>query len=83
MSCRNHPYPPCYSVCCHLGKSSWLELTGQNAEKAAATIQRENPLVTAAIILPGQRPIGDYCCNWVFVWADDNGNVNLVPVIGC
>ncbi|KAF7846404.1 hypothetical protein BT93_L4457 [Corymbia citriodora subsp. variegata] len=73
MSCGDHPYPPCYSICCH---------PGQNAEKAKATIKRENPLVTTAILLPGQRPIEDYCCNRVFVWADDNGNVNRVPVIG-
>ncbi|KAF8033411.1 hypothetical protein BT93_D2119 [Corymbia citriodora subsp. variegata] len=102
MSCGDHPYPPCYSICCHPGissvyrssfsnecfctisskKSSWPELAGQNAEKAKATIKRENPLVTTAILLPGQRPIEDYCCNRVFVWADDNGNVNRVPVIG-
>ncbi|KAK3434124.1 hypothetical protein EUGRSUZ_D01653 [Eucalyptus grandis] len=82
MSCGNQPYPPCYSTCCHQGKTSWPELVGQNADKATATIQRENPLVAAAIILPGQRPIGDYCCNRVFVWADNNGNVSRVPVIG-
>ncbi|KAF8033410.1 hypothetical protein BT93_D2118 [Corymbia citriodora subsp. variegata] len=82
MSCGNHPFPPCYSHCCHPGKSSWPELIRQNAEKAKATIQRENPLVTAVIILPGERRIENYCCNRVFVWADDNGNVSSVPVIG-
>ncbi|KAL3742828.1 hypothetical protein ACJRO7_018177 [Eucalyptus globulus] len=82
MSCGNQPYPPCYSICCNPGKTSWPELVGQNADQAVATIQRENPVVRASIVRPGERPIGDYCCNRVFVSADNNGKVNSVPVVG-
>ncbi|KAF8392252.1 hypothetical protein HHK36_022594 [Tetracentron sinense] len=35
------------------GKNSWPELLGTQGHVAAATIERENPLVTAEIVLEG------------------------------
>ncbi|KAK4390057.1 Glu S.griseus protease inhibitor [Sesamum angolense] len=64
------------------GKSSWPELLGQPGHVAVATIERENPLVKAIIVPPGTSVITDFRCNRVWVYVDDNGDVNRVPVIG-
>ncbi|KAJ0946530.1 putative proteinase inhibitor I13, potato inhibitor I [Helianthus annuus] len=40
------------------GKDSWPELVGAKGEAAAATIEKENPLVNAIVILDGTPPLG-------------------------
>ncbi|KAL0446281.1 UNVERIFIED_CONTAM: Glu S.griseus protease inhibitor [Sesamum latifolium] len=64
------------------GKSSWPELLGQPGDVAVATIERENPLVTAIIVPPGTDVTADFRCDRVWVYIDDNGNVVRVPTIG-
>jgi hypothetical protein len=49
---------------------------------AAATIERENPLVNANIVLEGTDVIQDFRCDRVWVWVDKNGIVTQVPHIG-
>ncbi|KAI3472953.1 hypothetical protein Pfo_029199 [Paulownia fortunei] len=64
------------------GKSSWPELLGVPGDVAVATIQRENPLVTAIILPPGTRATNNFKCNRVWVPVDGNGKVVKVPIIG-
>ncbi|KAF8392257.1 hypothetical protein HHK36_022599 [Tetracentron sinense] len=64
------------------GKSLWLELLGTQGVVAAATIERENPLVTAVIVLEGTIVTGDFLCTRVRVWVNDDGIVTRVPAIG-
>ncbi|KAF8392254.1 hypothetical protein HHK36_022596 [Tetracentron sinense] len=64
------------------GKSSWPELLGTQGDVAAATIERENPLVTARIVLEGNFVIQDFRCTRVWVWVDNSGTVTRVPKIG-
>ncbi|CAL5337504.1 hypothetical protein CsSME_00020723 [Camellia sinensis var. sinensis] len=64
------------------GKSSWPELLGAKGETAAATVERENPLVNAVIVLEGTIVTKDFLCTRVRVWVDDCGIVTRVPVIG-
>ncbi|KAL6970524.1 hypothetical protein U1Q18_030222 [Sarracenia purpurea var. burkii] len=64
------------------GKSSWPELVGTQGETAAATIERENPLVTAQIVLEGSSVDQTFDCTRVWVWVNDNGLVTRTPVIG-
>ncbi|THG00270.1 hypothetical protein TEA_026296 [Camellia sinensis var. sinensis] len=65
-----------------ISKSSWPELLGAKGETAAATIERENPLVNAVIVLEGTIVTKDFLCTRVRVWVDDCGIVTRVPVIG-
>ncbi|CAI9762073.1 unnamed protein product [Fraxinus pennsylvanica] len=64
------------------GKSSWPELLGVPGATAVETIERENPLVTAIIVPPGTSVTTDFRCDRVWVYVDDNGNVDRVPRIG-
>ncbi|KAA8527727.1 hypothetical protein F0562_035404 [Nyssa sinensis] len=64
------------------GKSSWPELVGVQGETATATIERENPLVTALIVLEGSPVTPDFRCDRVRVYVNENGIVTLVPAIG-
>ncbi|KAF8369708.1 hypothetical protein HHK36_022592 [Tetracentron sinense] len=66
------------------GKDSWPELLGTQGHVAAATIERENPLVTAEIVLEGTIvPINIVpVCTRVRVWVDNSGTVTRVPTIG-
>ncbi|KAG5560538.1 hypothetical protein RHGRI_003755 [Rhododendron griersonianum] len=64
------------------GKSSWPELIGVQGETAEATIERENPLVNAQIVVEGTVVITNFDCTRVWVWVDDDGVVTRVPVIG-
>ncbi|KAL0409387.1 UNVERIFIED_CONTAM: Proteinase inhibitor [Sesamum radiatum] len=66
----------------YVGKSSWPELLGQPGDIAVATIERENPLVTAIIVPPETVVIPTFQCDRVWVYVDANGNVNRVPIIG-
>nr|DAD19791.1 TPA_asm: hypothetical protein HUJ06_021254 [Nelumbo nucifera] len=64
------------------GKSSWPELVGAEGEVAKATIEQENPAVTAIIVLEGTPVILNFDCTRVWVWVDTNGTVTKVPKIG-
>jgi hypothetical protein len=71
-----------YKICVHAGKSSWPELLGAEGKVAAATIERENPLVEAIIVPEGSMVILDFRCDRVWVWVDKRGIVFQVPGIG-
>ncbi|OMP01111.1 Proteinase inhibitor I13, potato inhibitor I [Corchorus olitorius] len=65
------------------GKGSWPELVGVKGEVAKATIERENPLVTAKIVVEGVHQVPmNYQCDRVWVWVDKAGIVVRVPIIG-
>ncbi|OMO96030.1 Proteinase inhibitor I13, potato inhibitor I [Corchorus capsularis] len=65
------------------GKGSWPELVGVKGEVAKATIERENPLVNAVIVVEGEdNVITNYQCDRVWVWVDKAGIVVSVPIIG-
>ncbi|OMP01104.1 Proteinase inhibitor I13, potato inhibitor I [Corchorus olitorius] len=65
------------------GKSSWPELVGVKGEEAEATIEKENPLVDARIVVKGRNSVTmDFRCDRVWVWVDDAGYVVDVPFIG-
>ncbi|GFZ08769.1 hypothetical protein Acr_20g0005770 [Actinidia rufa] len=64
------------------GKSSWPELVGVEEKTAAATIERENPLVDAKIVPEGSFVIKNFLCTRVWVWVDVNNIVKRVPIIG-
>ncbi|GAU31614.1 hypothetical protein TSUD_63630 [Trifolium subterraneum] len=57
------------------GKDSWPELVGVEGKVAAATIERENPLVNANIVLEGTSVTDDFRCDRVRVWVDKSGIV--------
>ncbi|OIW01797.1 hypothetical protein TanjilG_03935 [Lupinus angustifolius] len=63
------------------GKSSWPELVGVQGTEAEATIERENPLVDAIVLLEGTPVTKDFRCDRVWVWVDTNGIVIKVPII--
>ncbi|KAH7846749.1 hypothetical protein Vadar_017730 [Vaccinium darrowii] len=63
------------------GKSSWPELVGAQGVTAAATIERENPLVDASVLLDGTPVIRNFDCTRVWVWVDEDGVVTKVPKI--
>ncbi|PSS15966.1 Glu S.griseus protease [Actinidia chinensis var. chinensis] len=64
------------------GKSEWPELLGTQGTTAEATIERENPLVDAIIVLEGTIVIPTFDCKRVWVWVNENGVVTRVPMIG-
>ncbi|CAL8989883.1 unnamed protein product [Prunus brigantina] len=65
------------------GKDSWPELVGAEGKVAKATIERENPLVTALILHRGpMTPMTqDLRFDRVRVWVNTNGIVTWIPVI--
>lgn len=63
-------------------KFRWPELLGQDGQKAKATIERDNPLVTVVVLPPGRVGFGDYCCNRVYLLIDKNGKVFQIPYVG-
>ena len=66
-----------------LGKSSWPELVGRDAEEAVKIIQQENPSLDVILMPRGQNfATLDYRENRVRVFNDNNGNVSSVPRIG-
>ncbi|KAJ8650390.1 hypothetical protein MRB53_003413 [Persea americana] len=64
------------------GKRSWRELVGVKGQVAATTIERENPLVHAHVILEGTPSTKDLRFEWVQVWVDSNGIGIPEPRIG-
>ncbi|KAL9408775.1 hypothetical protein AB3S75_047207 [Citrus x aurantiifolia] len=64
------------------GKSSWPELVGVEGKVATETIERENPIVSAHILLEGSIVFLDRYCGRVYVWVDTNGIVVEVPTMG-
>ncbi|PRQ26429.1 putative proteinase inhibitor I13, potato inhibitor I [Rosa chinensis] len=73
------PYPPCDGG--ELGcpslryKYSWPELVGKPGKLAKQIIEKDNHFVTVLILKPGDSITGDRCCNRVYFWVDDHGNV--------
>ncbi|THG00279.1 hypothetical protein TEA_026305 [Camellia sinensis var. sinensis] len=63
-----------------LGKAAWPELLGAEGKIAAATIERENPLVKAVIVPIEAIVIDDFVCYRVRVLVDKSGIVVKVPV---
>ncbi|PWA57992.1 protease inhibitor 2 [Artemisia annua] len=63
------------------GKSCWPELVGAKGEDAAVTIERENPLVHAIVLLDGTPVTRDFRCDRVWVWVDSCGIVIRTPII--
>ncbi|KAJ0621106.1 putative proteinase inhibitor I13, potato inhibitor I [Helianthus annuus] len=63
------------------GKDSWPELVGAKGEAAAATIEKENPLVNAIVILEGTATTRDFRCDRVWVWVNHKGVVTRTPII--
>lgn len=64
------------------GKSSWPELVGFNGEAATVIIMRENPKVKANTVKEGSPVSGDFRCDRVRVFIDDNHIVTVEPKIG-
>ncbi|GJR80929.1 proteinase inhibitor I13, potato inhibitor I [Tanacetum coccineum] len=64
------------------GKSSWPELVGARGEAAETTIERENPLVDAIVLLDGTPTDLSFRCDRVWVWVDSSGIVLRPPRIG-
>ncbi|KAK3172191.1 hypothetical protein Dsin_029820 [Dipteronia sinensis] len=64
------------------GKDLWPELVGVRGEEAAVTIERENPTVSAEIILDGTIVTGLFLCTRVYVWVNTSGICVRVPMIG-
>ncbi|KAJ8650391.1 hypothetical protein MRB53_003414 [Persea americana] len=64
------------------GKRSWRELVGVKGQIAATTIERENPLVHAHVVLEGTVVTHDFRCDRVWVWVDSNGIVTRELRIG-
>lgn len=61
----------------------WPKLVGQNGEQAKVVIEKDNPTVTAVLIRKGKEfGFTDYCCNRVYVWIDEKGNVCEIPMVG-
>uniref|UniRef100_UPI00404B1B73 inhibitor of trypsin and hageman factor-like n=1 Tax=Bidens hawaiensis TaxID=980011 RepID=UPI00404B1B73 len=64
------------------GKSSWPELVGEKGEVAKAIIEKENPLVTANVILEGTLVPLDFRTNRVWVVVNTEDVVIKKPIIG-
>ncbi|KAI6680141.1 hypothetical protein NL676_034022 [Syzygium grande] len=73
----------CCRPCCRHGhKNSWPELVGQDADKAKAIIEKDNPWMKV-VPLPARSVRPDYsCCDRVYLLVDENGNVTEVPIAG-
>lgn len=54
-------------------------MKGKEAEKI---IEKENPAVDAIIVTVGDVVTGDFRCDRVWVWVDEDGKVAQVPKIG-
>ncbi|KAK2647204.1 hypothetical protein Ddye_022399 [Dipteronia dyeriana] len=64
------------------GKASWPELVGARGVDAASTIERENPFVSAVIVLEGTIVTQEFSCTRVRVWVNTYGVVVDIPRIG-
>ncbi|CAH1424929.1 unnamed protein product [Lactuca virosa] len=64
------------------GKSSLPELVGMTGRSASVTIERENPLVDAIVLLDGTPTTRDFRCDRVWVWVNSGGVVIRSPRIG-
>ncbi|KAI3415070.1 uncharacterized protein J3R85_015534 [Psidium guajava] len=82
------PYPPCGDGMCYDGhvtgnRMTWPQLVGQNREIAKAVIEKDNAYVTVVLIPTGKAAaLHDFCCNRVYVWFDEKGNVTQTPMVG-
>lgn len=66
----------------YIGKNSWPELVGTNGDAAKVVIERENKRVTATTVKQGSFVTGDFRCDRVRVFVDDQRIVTQVPKIG-
>uniref|UniRef100_A0A9I9CCF5 Proteinase inhibitor-like n=1 Tax=Cucumis melo TaxID=3656 RepID=A0A9I9CCF5_CUCME len=90
MACsiKSRSYPPCISCgcmdasCCNGGKFKWPEVVGMKGQQAKSKIEKDVSFVTVILLAPGTIRIDNFCCNRVFVYLDDNGKVNQIPIIG-
>lgn len=64
------------------GKFSWPELLGMNGEAAANIIMAENQNVKAKTVAEDSSVTGDFRCERVRVFVNDQGIVIRVPRIG-
>ncbi|XP_074306499.1 proteinase inhibitor-like [Silene latifolia] len=64
------------------GKNAWPELVGTNGKFAVETIERENGLVKAIVVLKGSAVTEDFRCDRVRVWVNSLDIVYEIPVIG-
>ncbi|CAL5331381.1 unnamed protein product [Camellia sinensis] len=74
--CRDNPYLQGL-------KLEWPELVGVSESKATAVIKRENPKVIVVSVYDGSSPVGDVCCNRVYLYVTKPGGVvDEVPRVG-
>ena len=66
----------------YVGKSEWPELLGAQGQAAERTIERENHIVNAVIVVEGTQVTDDFRCDRVRVWVNDYNSVTQVPRIG-
>ena len=64
------------------GKFKWPEVVGMKGQQAQSKIEKDVSFVSVILLSPGTIRIDNFCCNRVFVYLDDNGKVNQVPIIG-
>ncbi|KAL9408266.1 hypothetical protein AB3S75_046760 [Citrus x aurantiifolia] len=64
------------------GKNSWPELLGAKGDVAAAKIEKQNPYVSAQIVLEGTFVTLEFSCSRVRVWVNTSGIVTRAPAIG-
>ncbi|KAF7847394.1 hypothetical protein BT93_L3007 [Corymbia citriodora subsp. variegata] len=87
-SITRRSYPPCDGSAGPCigpdGKPAvWPDLVGQNGEKAKAVIEKDNKRVTVVLIKYGkEKGFTDHCCNRVYLWIDEKGNVCQTPMAG-
>ncbi|KAL3535307.1 hypothetical protein ACH5RR_003768 [Cinchona calisaya] len=88
---KRHPYPPCEDFgceehevkCCTPGYPySWPNLVGMEGNQAKAIIEKDNPVVTVKVIQYGFIHLEGWCCNRVLVWLNDDGKVEVAPIVG-
>ncbi|CAN6542943.1 unnamed protein product [Malus baccata var. baccata] len=80
-------YPPCANdgctnpACCGRGhQTDWPELLGKPLGKAKTVIHKTNPGVTIVVKKSGIIGV-EVCCNRVYVFIDESGNVSRVPFV--
>lgn len=55
---------------------------GWKAEAAKSIVEKDNPSVTVVILTPGKEGHTDFCCNRVYLYVNEHGNVFAEPRVG-
>ncbi|PIN06722.1 hypothetical protein CDL12_20721 [Handroanthus impetiginosus] len=64
------------------GKQSWPELVGYCGETAVKIIEKDGPGTYAIIVPPDQQHLpGNFVCGRVFVFVDEKGIVERIPIM--